>query len=94
MQTASLTGFLRTILIILLVWYGVKVLMRIFAPYLANYASKKMQERFGGQFQHQQHQAADRNRAKEGETVIDKMPDRPQSSKKKIGEYIDYEEID
>lgn len=93
MQTASLTGFLRTILIILVVWYGIKVLMRIFAPYIASYASKKMQERFGGQFQQQQ-QAEYRNREKEGETVIDKMPNRPQPSNKKVGEYIDYEEID
>ena len=92
MQMASLTGFLRTILIILLVYYGAKILMRLFAPYFVHYMSKKMQERFGGQFQQQQR--PDSNRAKEGETVIDKMPEQHQSSNKKVGEYIDYEEID
>lgn len=91
MQMASFTGFLRTILIILLVYYGVKILMRIFAPYLARYMSKKMEERFGGQFQQQQRQA---DRPKDGETVIDKMPEQRQTSDKKLGEYIDYEEID
>lgn len=91
MQMASLTGFLRTILIILLVYYGVKILMRLFAPFLMRYMSKKMQERFGGQFQ--QHQA-DRNRPREGETVIDKMPRKDRYDDKKVGEYIDYEEID
>ena len=91
MQMASFTGFLRTILIILLVFYGVKILMRLFAPYLARYMSKKMEERFGGQFQQQQRQA---DRPKDGETVIDKMPEQRQTSDKKLGEYIDYEEID
>lgn len=87
----SFSGFIRTILIIALVYYGVKILMRIFAPFFVRYMSKKMQERFGGQFQQQQ---PDRNRPKEGETVIDKMPQQNQSSNKKVGEYIDYEEID
>ncbi|MGC1633545.1 MAG: DUF4834 family protein [Gelidibacter sp.] len=93
MQMASFSGFLRTILIILLVWYGVKILTRIFAPYFVRYMSKKVEERFGGQF-HQQQQQQDRNRPKEGETIIDKMPQQHQSSNKKVGEYIDYEEID
>ena len=91
MQMASFTGFLRTILIILLVYYGVKILMRLFAPYFVRYMSKKMQERFGGQFQQPQH---DKNRPQDGETVIDKMPQQRKSSDKKVGEYIDYEEID
>ena len=93
LQIASFTGFLRTILIILLIYYGLKILMRIFAPFLVRYMSKKMQERFGDQFQQQQH-ANDRNRPKEGETVIDKMPNKAKTSDKKVGEYIDYEEID
>ncbi|WP_366915484.1 DUF4834 family protein [uncultured Gelidibacter sp.] len=88
---ASFTGFLRTILIILLVWYGVKILMRLFAPYFVRYMSKKVEERFGGQFQQQQQ---DRNRPKEGETVIDKIPEQRRTSDKKVGEYVDYEEID
>jgi hypothetical protein len=92
LQTASFTGFLRTILIILLVWYGMKILMRLFAPYLVKYMSKKMQERFGQQFQEQQQPS--QNRPNEGETVIDKMPNQQKSSDKKEGEYIDYEEID
>lgn len=91
MQMASVTGFLRTILIILLVYYVAKVLTRIFAPYLLRYMSKKAEERFGGQFQHRQ---TNRNQPREGETIIDKMPKQQKSSGKKVGEYIDYEEID
>jgi len=54
--------------------------------------SKKMQERFGNQFQQQQNQYEQKH--KEGETVIDKMPNKDKSSNKDVGEYIDYEEID
>ncbi|OUR90719.1 DUF4834 domain-containing protein [Flavobacteriales bacterium 34_180_T64] len=93
LQTASFMGFLRTILIILLIYYGVKILSRIFAPYLLRYMSKKMQERFGQQF-NQQEQKTKGASHKEGETVIDKVPQSDTSSNKNVGEYIDYEEID
>ena len=89
LQTASFSGILRTILIILVVYYGLKIVMRLFAPYMVNYMSKKMQERFTGQNQPQ-----NKNRPIEGETVIDKMPNQQKTSDKKVGEYIDYEEID
>jgi len=94
LQTASLNGFIRTILIILLVYYGLKILIRLFGPYLIRYMSKKVQQRFGGQFQYQQQQQTPNNRQKEGETVIDKMPNTNKTSNKNVGEYIDYEEID
>jgi len=92
LQSASFTGFLRTLLIILLVYYGLKFLSRLFAPYMVRYMSKKMNERFGGQFQQQQNQSEPKH--KEGETVIDKIPKQDTSSNKNVGEYIDYEEID
>lgn len=91
MQMASFTGFLRTILIILLVWYGVKILMRLFAPYFVRYMSRKVEERFGGQFQQRQQETRG---PKEGETIIDKIPEQRRTSDKKVGEYVDYEEID
>jgi len=92
LQSASFTGFLRTLLIILLVYYGIKFISRLFAPYMMNYMSKKMQERFGGQFQQQKNQSEPKHR--EGETIIDQMPKQDTSSNNKVGEYIDYEEID
>ena len=91
-QTASFVGFFRTILIILLVYYGIKILTRFFAPYMMRYMSKKMQQKFGEQFQQQRkHQKPPQ---KEGETVIDKVPQQPKSSDKNVGEYVDYEEIE
>lgn len=92
LQYASLTGFLRTILIILLIWYGVKLLSRIFAPLLMRYVAKKAEQKFGGQFN--QYQQPQPEKKKEGEISIDKMPKDTKASNKKVGEYVDYEEID
>jgi geranylgeranyl pyrophosphate synthase len=92
LQTASLLGFMRTILIIVLIYYAIKILARIFAPFLIRYMSKKMQERFGGQFQ--QHQNTSKPNQKEGETVIDKAPQSDKASNKNVGEYVDYEDVD
>ena len=92
LQYASITGFLRTILIILLVWYGVKILSRIFAPVLMRYVAKKAEKRFGQQFN--QYQQPKQTTKKEGEVSIDKIPNQQKTSNKDVGEYVDYEEID
>ncbi|WP_422104615.1 DUF4834 family protein [Winogradskyella sp.] len=96
MQEASVMGLLRTLLIILLIWFGLKILARLFAPFLMRFVAKKAEERFGQQFGGFQNQAQQREaqKRKEGETVIDKMPQQQKSSNDKVGEYIDYEEID
>lgn len=92
LQYASFTGFLRTILIILLVYYALKILARLFAPHIFKFLAKKAEQRFGAQFgQFQQRQEPTR---KEGEVSVDKMPNKQAASNKTVGEYVDYEEID
>jgi hypothetical protein len=90
LQYASVTGFVRTILIILLVYFGIKILSRLFAPIIFKYVTKKAEKRFGQQFGGFQKNEPPE---KEGETTIDKMP-KKKSSNKDVGEYVDYEEID
>ena len=89
-------ALLRTILIILLVWFGLRILGRLFAPVLMRFVAKKAEERFGQQFGNFQNPAQQRQeqKRKEGETVIDKMPQQNKPSNEKVGEYIDFEEID
>ena len=82
-------GLLRTILIIVVVWYIFKVLGRIFAPFLIKFAAKKAEQRFGG-FQGRPQQEKPK---KEGEVTIDKIP-KTKTSNKDVGDYVDYEEID
>jgi len=92
LQHASATGIVRTLLIIILVYYGVKIITRIFAPLLLKYVVKKASQNFGGtygEFQKQQYET----KKKEGEVTIDKIPNI-KTSNKDVGEYVDYEEID
>ncbi len=92
--TASIIGFARTVLIILAIYFGVKIIARLLMPYMLRFAAKKAEQRFGQHFGQQQQQYSTK-KGKEGETVIDKMPDsKNKSSNKNVGEYIDYEEID
>ena len=90
---ASLMGFLRTVLIILLIYYGLKIISRLLAPYMLKYLSKKAEKRFGGEFRGFNYHYPPKPK-KEGEVTIDKVPERDKSSNKDVGEYVDYEEID
>lgn len=92
LQYASFTGFIRTILILILIYYGVKILSRLFAPVLMRFVAKKAEQRFGQQFNQQQKQQ--QTAQKEGEISIDKTPKQNKTSNKNVGEYVDYEEID
>ena len=76
---------LRTIVIIMAVYYIGKFLMRIFAPLLIKYAAGKMEQKVKEQFgQHQQTQQPKEHKA----------PTHKRTSTKKVGDYIDFEEID
>lgn len=76
--------FLKTILIILLVYFGIKVLARYLGPFLLKYIFKKVQKNMEKQF-NPPHQETDK---KSHETSKSK----PKNSK--VGEYVDYEEIE
>jgi uncharacterized protein DUF4834 len=84
-------GLLKTILIILLVYYGVKIFSRLFAPLLMRFVAKKAEQRFGQQSNQRQKQE---HKHKEGEVSIDKTPKQGNASNKDVGEYVDYEEIE
>lgn len=86
-------GLLKTVLILLLVYYLLKILARWFAPKLFGYAAKKTEahfrERFG-QFGAQE----PANEEQIGDVIIDKNTTRKSNASKKVGDYIDFEEID
>ena len=86
-------ALLKTILIIGLIYYLFKILAKLFAPKIINYAAKKTEahfkERFGD-FTQQQH----RNEEKVSDVIIDKKPTRKKNTSEKVGDYIDFEEID
>ena len=90
LQVASVTGLVRMILIILLIYFGIKIIGRLLTPFLIKYVSKKAEQRFGGQFERRDQQEKPK---KEGEVTIDKMPNT-KATNKDVGDYVDYEEID
>ncbi|TXN35865.1 DUF4834 domain-containing protein [Flagellimonas hymeniacidonis] len=83
---------LQTILILVLVYYAAKMLLKWLAPKLLNYAMRKTEERFGQQFGNYQDFG---NKSKtEKEPTFSKKPFKKSNPSKKVGEYIDFEEID
>ena len=84
MQEASFEGLIEDIFIFLIIYYAIKFLMRLFLPLLA----KKVVEKASQQFQ-QQHQEQ-QNYTNQTQTP---KSDKPRETKK-VGEYIDYEEIE
>lgn len=85
-------ALLKTILIILLIYYGLKFLFRLLSPYIFRYLSKKVSQRFENMFQSYQNQGTQPE--KEGTVHIDHAPKRNRTSNSNVGEYIEYEEID
>lgn len=88
MQEASVQGFVRTILIIIVVYYVLKVIGRFAAPIIIKKAASKFEERFKNQQQPAEPQS------KVGETIIEKKPSSSKTSNDNVGEYVDYEEVD
>ena len=88
MQEAGPMNFLRTILILFAIYYGVKLVSRYVLPFILKRWLHKMQTN-AQKFQSNQSQ-----QTKVGETVIDKKPPSQKSSNSSVGDYVDYEEID
>jgi hypothetical protein len=85
-----LVGLFKTILYLLLFYYGFKFLAKLFAPFLMKKAAETIQKKAAQQYKNQQPKST----VKEGETIIDKAPKDSQQSKNSVGEYVDFEEID
>lgn len=86
-------GLLKTILIILLVYYLFKIVARWFGPKLFSYAAKKTEAHFQGKFG----DFVNQNKNEEeqiGDVVIDKKTTKKGNNSQKVGEYIDFEEVD
>ena len=83
---------LQTILILIIVYYLAKFLLKWLAPRLLNFAVQKAEQRFEQQFG--SFQKTSTSSQNEGETSIHTTPKRTTRPSKKVGEYIDFEEID
>ena len=95
MDQADFSGFLKTIIIILFIYYFIKFSMRLFGPYIMKKAMNKVQENFQKKaedfYNQSQSGGFDFSNANQTQNQSSKVNLK---EKKKVGEYIDYEEID
>jgi len=81
-------GLLRTILIIVIVYYVLKFISKYLLPIFLKQAIHKTQDRMNNQSKKENYEDA-----KVGETSVEYAP-KNKSSNNNVGEYIDYEEVD
>lgn len=97
MVIASLTGFLRIILIFLVFYFLLKLIGRLVIPWLAKKAKNKMSERMQEEMRNREE--THRPPRQEGEVTIEYSKDNIQDKKSKnpqkgSGDYVDFEELD
>jgi len=88
-----MNSFLETILIILLVYYALKILFKLSKPYLMRYVAKKANEQFGQAFGNDPFNAATKKQ-EEGKITIDTSKANTKTSNPEVGEYVDFEEVE
>jgi len=95
MQEASFTNLFKTIMWIIAFYYIFKFLARILLPVLVKKAVDKAGENFQRQQQYTQDNSWQRARNNTNdEIIINTANAKNPRETKKVGDYVDYEEID
>lgn len=81
-------GFLKTLLILIILYYAFKFVAKYILPLFLAKAVKNMEDKMRD---HTYHNSTHQQPV--GKTTIDKKPQQQKSSNKEVGEYIDFEEI-
>jgi hypothetical protein len=87
-QEAGLISFLRTLAIILLVFYGIRLLLRYLAPFLLKMFINKQRKAYENATQ------PNRGETKDGEVHIKASRKAHRQDDESLGDYVDYEEIE
>lgn len=93
MHEASFSGFFRTLIYIIAFYYIFKFLARLFLPLLVKKAVEKAGENFQKQQQRAQDNSWERTRNND-EIKYNTTNNKNPHETKKVGDYVDYEEID
>lgn len=84
-----LPKFIVTLLVIALIYFGIRIVTRYVLPLLINRGIKNMQSKM----QDQQHQNQRTSRT-DGEVTIEKNKKNNQGKSQSEGDYVDFEEVD
>ncbi|MFH6972482.1 DUF4834 family protein [Flavobacterium petrolei] len=93
MQTASFIGFIKAIFYMIAFYYIFRFLAKLFLPLIV----KKVVEKAGENMQKQQQYAQDNTWKKtqsKDEVIYNTTNSKNPRETKKVGDYVDYEEID
>ena len=88
MEMASFAGFIETLFYILFFYYVFKFLARLFFPYMVKKVVQKAGQKFQEQYQNEQNRANTKD-FNPGNSNVSKPREN-----KKVGEYVDFEEIE
>jgi len=83
-----ITGFLKTLFVILIIWYGIKLVTKYVLPMMLHKTVKNMQSRVQDQFRQQQQSGRP-----EGEVTVENKR-RNTGNTSQEGEYVDFEEVE
>lgn len=81
-------GLFRTILILVIIYFGLRLIKRYVLPMLINKGIKNMQQKMQNQ------QTQQEPKRPEGEVTIEKNQSNNHPSSKNKGDYIDFEEVE
>lgn len=89
---AGFVNFLRTLIIIIGVFYLFRWIMKLVAPWLM----RKTADRMRKNMQNQSRQQSSRDGRKEGDVTIEYEDRKRQDSNEnhRVGDYVDFEEVD
>lgn len=87
-------GFLKFVLILVLIWFGFSLFFRYLFPRLLLYWVKRKQKKMMEQMGLNPDDLKEK-KGSEGEVNIDHIPDKDKKgSGENMGEYVDFEEVD
>ena len=93
METASFNGFIKTLFYIFAFYYVFKFLARLFLPIVVKKVVEKAEESFKQQ-QNYNESSRSQNTTNGDQIIYDTAKTTKPKETKKVGDYVDYEEID
>lgn len=93
MQTASFNGIIKTLFYMIAFYYIFRFLAKLFLPLLVKKVVQKAGENFQKQQQYSQDNSWNKTQNKD-EIIYNTSNSKNPRETKKVGDYVDYEEID
>jgi len=85
----NIVSFFRVLFVIILIYYGFKMVMKFIAPRVVEKAADKL-----FQDMKNREEANNRQTVRKGDITIDYSDKKPKQYKRADGDYIEFEEID